>query len=73
MHCETAKGPYGHTLLTNIANTLRIPATAGLRVQYGGGLTTFAFEGPTYTAIPGGGSLGSWCKALPDFVEMSVP
>jgi len=73
MHCETGSGPLGRQLLSNIANTVGVPATAALRVQYGGGKSTFTFEGPTYTALPGGRSLKSWCQSIPNFAEMSVP
>jgi hypothetical protein len=72
MHCETGSGTKGRRLLQLIANTLGVPATAALHIQYGGGLDTFKFEGPTFTALPGGGSLGTWCRSLPDFPGMSV-
>lgn len=73
MHCETGSGPRGSTLLQNIATAARVPATGGIRTQFGGGLTTFRFEGPTHTAFPGGKNLASWSASLPDFVGMSVP
>lgn len=73
MHCSTGRGPNGRQLLAAIANELRVPVTAGTRDQLGGGLATFRFEGPTYTAIPGGGTLKAWCNALPNFAPMSVP
>lgn len=67
MHCETGSGPKGRSLLQSIANTLGVPATAGVHIQYGGGTDTFKFEGPTHTAVPGGKTLRQWCQALPDF------
>lgn len=66
MHCETGKGPEGRMLLQSVANTLGVPATAGVHIQLGGGTNTFRFEGPTFTALPGGESLRQWCQALPD-------
>jgi hypothetical protein len=67
MHCETGGGKNGRLMLQKIANLLRVPVSAGIHTQYGGGMTTFRFEGTTYTAIPGGRSLSEWCRALPDF------
>ena len=72
MHCETGNGPQGRTMLQNIANTVGVPASGGIRTQYGGGSTTFRFEGPTCTAFPGGATLASWCASRPDFIGMSV-
>lgn len=72
MHCETGSGPQGRTMLQNIANTVGVPATGGIQTQYGGGSTTFRFEGPTYTAFPGGATLASWSASRPDFIGMSV-
>lgn len=72
MHCKTGSGPDGRRILADIAATLGVPVSAGIRDQLGGGLDTFRFEGPTFTAIPGGGSLASWCRALPDFAQISV-
>jgi hypothetical protein len=73
MHCETGNGPQGRQMLQAVANAVKVPATGGVRTQYGGGLRTFKFEGPTVTAFPGGGSLRSWSSALPEFTGMSVP
>jgi len=73
MHCSTGKGPQGRQVLQQIANHLGVPVSAGTIDQLGGGLNTFRFEGPTFTAVPGGASLAGWCGALPDFVGMSVP
>jgi hypothetical protein len=71
MHCETGGGPNGRRMLQQIADLLGVPATAGLHAQYGGGTKTFRFEGATFTAIPGGGSLSAWCGALPSFAAFS--
>jgi len=71
MHCSTGRGTSGRLLLSGIANELGVPVTAAVLDQFGGGLTTFRFEGPTFTAIPGGGSLREWCRRLPDFSQMT--
>lgn len=65
MHCSTGQGAQGTTVLQAVANAAGVPATAALRIQYGGGSTTFRYEGPTKTAIPGGGDLKSWAASLP--------
>ncbi|HEX8713837.1 MAG TPA: peptidoglycan-binding domain-containing protein [Terracidiphilus sp.] len=72
MHCETGSGPRGQATLKMVAEATGVPATAGVHLQYGGGTDTFKFEGPTVTAIPGGGSLRSWCMARPEFAGMSM-
>jgi Putative peptidoglycan binding domain len=72
MHCETGSGPKGRALLQSIADTLQVPATAGLHLQYGGGTYTFRFEGPTHTAFPSGNSLRTWSQTRPDFAGMNV-
>ncbi|MRS04747.1 peptidoglycan-binding protein, partial [bacterium] len=73
MHCQTGRGNNGRNLLSTIAHELGVPVTAAILNQYGGGLTTFRFEGPTYTAITGGRSIERWCGGLPNFAPMSVP
>ena len=73
MHCQTGRGISGHNLLSGISNTLGVPATAAIRNQLGGGLTTFEYEGPTRTLLPGGKTLRSWSQGIPDFVSISVP
>jgi hypothetical protein len=67
MHCETGGGPNGRQMLRRIADLLGVPVSAGVNTQFGGGTKTFRFEGPTHTAVPGGGALSTWCRALPDF------
>jgi hypothetical protein len=71
MHCETGGGPNGRRMLQQIADILGVPASAGVHTQYGGGTKTFRFEGPTHTAIPGGGPLATWCRALPNFAPFT--
>ncbi|HSD16420.1 MAG TPA: peptidoglycan-binding domain-containing protein [Thermomonas sp.] len=65
MHCSTGSGRSGSATLQAIANATGVPASAALNIQYGGGSTTFRFEGPTKTATPGGGDLKSWAARLP--------
>lgn len=72
MHCSTGRGPDGRRLLTSIANELQVPVSAGVIDQLGGGLATFRFEGPTYTAFGGGTTLSQWCSSRPNFVQMTV-
>jgi peptidoglycan hydrolase-like protein with peptidoglycan-binding domain len=67
MHCSVAGSSKGKQFCNKIANTVGVPVTAGINTQYSGGLSTFKFEGPTYTAIPNGGTLKGWCRNLPDF------
>jgi hypothetical protein len=57
MHCETGSGSKGKALLRSVADTLGVPATAAVHIQYGGGTSTFRFEGPTNSAFPSGISL----------------
>lgn len=73
MHCETGRGPKGEELLQKIAEATNVPVTAGINTQFGGGLTTFRFEGPTRTAFPSGYNLKTWSVSRPDFAGMTVP
>ena len=73
MHCSTGRGPNGRNVLTSIANSLGVPVSAGIHDQLGGGTSTFRFEGSTFTAVPGGGTIASWASSRPDFVPMTVP
>jgi Putative peptidoglycan binding domain len=73
MHCETGGGADGLRMLQNVANATGVPATGGIHTQFGGGLRTFRFEGPTRTAFPAGGNLRSWSAARPEFAGMTVP
>lgn len=72
MHCETGNGPQGRDILEKMAGATGVPATGGIRTQYGGGTRTFRFEGPTFTAFPSG-NLQRWSRALPEFPGMTVP
>jgi hypothetical protein len=59
-------------LLDLFSAEVGVPVSAGINDQLGGGLATFRFEGPTYTAVPGGTTLKSWCESRPDFAAMTV-
>lgn len=72
MHCSTGQGASGTSVLQSVANATGVPATAALRIQLGGGSTTFRYEGPTKTAIPGGGSIKSWASKFPVMYGKSV-
>ena len=71
MHCSTGRGPNGRRLLQQIADGVGVPVTAALTDQLGGGVNTFKFEGPTFTAFPGGANLRSWCDSRPNFSEFT--
>lgn len=72
MHCQTGRGASGRTVLSKIANQLGVPVSAGVQDQFGGGLDTFRFEGPTVTLLPGSLTLPAWAAGRPDFAAMSV-
>ena len=71
MHCSTGRGPSGRNVLTSIARTLGVPVSAGIRDQLGGGLATFRFEGPTFTALPSG-AISTWAASRPEFAPATV-
>ena len=73
IHCETGRGASGRNVLQSIANAVGVPVSAGVQTQFGGGTSTFKFEGPTVTMLPGGGTVKSWASSRPDFVSMTVP
>jgi hypothetical protein len=73
MHCSTGRGPKGRVVLNAIANSLNVPVSAGVFDQLGGGTSTFRFEGPTFTAMPGGKTVAAWAAGRPEFVPMTVP
>nr|WKN35110.1 peptidoglycan-binding domain-containing protein [Tunicatimonas sp. TK19036] len=74
MHgCHTGGGHRGRRLLQMLSDTWGVPVTAGLGNQYGHSETMFRFEGPTRTAFPGGGSLRSWARSLPEAAPVSNP
>lgn len=73
MHCSTGAGAAGLAFLQMVADTLMIPASAAYRVQLGGPLKeTVRFEGMVRTVCPGGVSLATWARSLPDFAGVSV-
>ena len=71
--CRTGGGPRGRLLLSSVANALGVPVSAAIRTQYFSPTKAFKIDGPTYTAVPGGGTLAAWAGALRDFPGMSVP
>ncbi len=58
--CMLGAGAHGRTLLAGLARAVGVPASGGIQYQYGGGPTTFRFEGPTVTCCPCGESLRAW-------------
>ncbi len=63
--CRVGAGRDGRRLVKALVRAWGVPVTAGLRTQYGGGSSTFRFEGPTFTAFPGSGDLRTWARSLP--------
>lgn len=49
-------------MLRRLADAWQVPVSAGVGGQLAGGTSTFRFEGPVVTAIPGGGTLKSWSR-----------
>jgi hypothetical protein len=65
MHgCRVGRGREGHALLAGMADALGVPATGALNTQFGGGSSTYCFEGPTVTVCPNGRSLGDWSRQV---------
>ena len=61
MHgCRVGLGPKGHKLLLGMANAVGVPVSGGNQTQYGGGESSFRFEGPTTTVCPNGEPLSKW-------------
>lgn len=63
--CRVGAGKDGRRLVSALSNAWGVPVSAGLRSQYGGGLSTFRFEGPVFTAFPAGKDLKTWARSLP--------
>jgi Putative peptidoglycan binding domain/Domain of unknown function (DUF4347) len=73
MHCSVGSGAAGQSFLQMVADTLMIPASAAYHVQLGGPLKeTVRFEGAVRTVCPGGVSLATWARSLPEFAGVSV-
>lgn len=60
--CRVGLGNEGRRLLTSLADTLRVPASAALGRQSFGLNTALRFEGSVRTAFPNGGDLRSWTQ-----------
>jgi hypothetical protein len=73
MHCDTGAGRDGASFLKMVADVTGVPATAAYRTQYASTLReTLRYEGRTRTVCPGGLTLQSWARGLPEFAGMSV-
>lgn len=69
--CRVARGRNGRRLLQGLARAWNVPVTASVHSQYGNA-DTFRFEGRTVTVFPGGGSLQSWARSIPETTQMCV-
>lgn len=65
--CNVGKGVRGERLLRKVANVLKVPATAGVSVQYGGVRRSQRFEGRTRTFCPNDTSLRDWALQTMSF------
>lgn len=70
--CNVGSGAAGRQLVRRLCGAWNVPVTAGIRTQFGGGESTFAFEGPVVTDCPGGVSLMNWSRSIPGAGLMSV-
>jgi hypothetical protein len=61
--CRVGLGAEGRRLLARVADATGVPATGALNTQYGGGKSTFRFEGKTETIAPDSKKLEQWAKA----------
>ena len=62
--CRLGAGAHGRSLLAGIAGAAGVPASGGIQYQYGGGATTFRFEGPTVTYCPCYEPLRAWSRRV---------
>jgi hypothetical protein len=62
--CRVGLGHEGQRLLGSLAETVRVPASAGLRSQTFGLTTSLRFEGPVRTVYPGDDDLAAWSSRL---------
>ena len=70
--CRVARSVNGRRMIQRLADIWRIPVSAALNYQYAGGISTFRFEGPVYTAFPGGIGLRAWSSGLPDMPKITL-
>lgn len=67
MHCRTGRGTEGQQLMRMVADATGVPASSAIDTQYGGGTSTFFYEGPSRTRVPNGSSIRSWALSRPAF------
>lgn len=72
MHCSTGHGRDGREMLSLVADATGVPVSAAVRTQYGGGLSTFRFEGPVVNVFPSGSTMQAWTRSLPQLIGRSV-
>jgi len=70
--CRVGAGASGKRFVQEFSRYLKVPVTAGKQTQYGGGRSTFRFEGATRSAFPGGKTLKEWSTSLAEAGQMSV-
>lgn len=70
--CKVARGLTGRQMIQRLANVWNVPVSGGVNTQYSGGISTFRFEGPVFTAFPGGMTLKQWSMALPNLPKETV-
>lgn len=61
--CRVGQGRSGYNLLRGLSDAMNVPVTAGVVSQWGGGDSTFRFEGRVRTLFPGVHNLRSWAEA----------
>ena len=70
--CKVAKGLDGRQMIQRLADVWKVPVSGGVNDQTSGGISTFRFEGPVFTAFPGGITLKQWSMALPNLPKETV-
>lgn len=70
--CKVARGLAGRQMIQRLADVWNVPVSGGVNDQTSGGISTFRFEGPVFTAFPRGITLKQWSAALPDLQKITV-
>jgi len=71
--CNVGRGTAGRKLINKLRDVWEVPVSAGMRSQYAGTKgSQFVFEGPVYTAYPGG-SLSKWAGSVAHHGHMKMP